>query len=69
MRLEKRISIVLDSQLVSQCLQITGLKTKRAVIEYALHKLLRLHQQSMILKLKGKITWEGNLDDIRRSRH
>ena len=68
MNLEKRTNIVLDEKLVGQCLQITGFKTKRAVIEYALHELVRLHQQSKILKLKGKITWEGDLVEMRRTR-
>lgn len=68
MNVERRTNIVLDENLVGQCLQITGLKTKRAVIEYALHELVRLHQQSKILKLKGKITWEGNLTEMRRNR-
>lgn len=68
MDVEKRTNIVLDEKLVGKCLQITGLKTKRAVVEYALHELLRLHQQSKMLKLKGKIRWEGDLSEMRRDR-
>ncbi|MFQ5712774.1 MAG: type II toxin-antitoxin system VapB family antitoxin [Candidatus Scalinduaceae bacterium] len=61
-----RTNIVLDDELVKDCIKATGIKTKKSLIDYALRELLRHKQQKRILKLKGKITWEGNLDEMRK---
>jgi Arc/MetJ family transcription regulator len=63
-----RTNIVLNDGLVKKCLQATGIKTQRALIEHALEELLRHDRQKKILELKGKILWEGNLDEWRKER-
>ncbi len=63
-----RTNIVLNDELVKKCLQATGIKTQRALIEHALEELLRHDRQKKILELKGKILWEGNLDEWRKER-
>lgn len=68
MNIEKRTNIVLNEKLVDQCIKITGLKTTRAVVEYALKEIVRLHKQSQIRTLKGKISWHGDLDKMRQER-
>ena len=60
-----RTNIVIDDKLMSDTLRATGLKTKREVVELGLKTLLRLKQQSEIKKLRGRITWEGDLDALR----
>lgn len=64
----KRTNIVLDDKLVDDCMKATGIRTQRALIDHALHELLRRENQSKILELKGKILWEGNLDEWRQGR-
>ena len=64
----KRTNIVLDDKLVEDCLKATGLKTQRALIDHALRELLRHESQTKILELKGKIHWQGDLDQWRRER-
>ena len=64
----KRTNIVLDEKLVEDALKATGLKTRRALVDYALRELLRRESQKRILKLKGTIHWEGNLPSMRRGR-
>ena len=64
----KRTNIVLDEKLVKQAKTATGLKTVKAVVSHALKELVRLHRQRDILKLKGKIHWEGDLDAMRAGR-
>jgi Arc/MetJ family transcription regulator len=64
----KRTNIVLDEELVEVCLKSTGIKTRRALIDHALRELLRHESQKKILELKGKVHWEGNLDEWRESR-
>lgn len=63
-----RTNIVIDDKLLSDTLRATGLKTKREAVELGLKTLLRLKQQSEIKELRGKITWEGDLDAMRRGK-
>lgn len=63
-----RTNVVLDDELVTECQRATGIKTRRALIDYALRELLRLESQKKILKLKGKVHWEGDLNASRRGR-
>jgi Arc/MetJ family transcription regulator len=60
-----RTNIEIDDELLADALRLTGLKTKRAVVEAGLRKLIRLKAQEEILHLAGKIRWEGNLDESR----
>jgi Arc/MetJ family transcription regulator len=61
-----RTNIVLDDELVSEAMRRTGIRTKRAVVEEALRKLIRLKRQEEIRSLRGKLHWEGDLDAMRR---
>jgi Arc/MetJ family transcription regulator len=63
-----RTNIVLDSKLVEAGMKLTGMKTKRQLVDYALRELLRHEKQSKLLELQGKIEWEGNLDCMRTGR-
>jgi Arc/MetJ family transcription regulator len=63
-----RTSIVIDDKLMADTLRATGLKTKREAVELGLKTLLRLKQQSEIRRLRGRITWEGDLDAMRREK-
>ena len=63
-----RTNIVLDEKLVDAALKATKLKTRKALIDYALRELLRHAQQKELLKLRGKINWEGDLKASREGR-
>jgi Arc/MetJ family transcription regulator len=63
-----RTNIEIDDQLHEQALRATGLKTKRAVVEAGLRMLLHLKGQEEILRLVGKVRWEGNLEESRQGR-
>ncbi len=63
-----RTNIEIDDDLLKQALRLTGLKTKRAVVEAGLRMLVRLRGQEDILRLVGKVHWEGNLDESRQGR-
>ena len=60
-----RTNIVIDDELMSATLKATGLKTKRDVVELGLRTLLRLRQQEEVRNFRGKLLWEGNLDELR----
>ena len=61
-----RTNIVIDDELMEDAIRATGLKTKRAVVEAGLRKLVQLDEQAKILDYFGKLHWEGNLDEMRR---
>ncbi len=63
-----RTNVVLDDDLVAQAQELTGIKTKKEVIHEALELLVKIRQQSKILELQGKIHWDGDLNEMRRSR-
>ena len=63
-----RTNIVLDEKLVTAALKATKIKTRKALIDYALRELLRHSQQKELLKLRGKIHWEGDLKASREGR-
>lgn len=63
-----RTNIVIDDKLMREALRAGGLKTKRATIEDALRVYVQLKKQARIRRLRGKIQWQGNLDEMRSSR-
>ena len=63
-----RTSIVIDDKLMADTLRATGLRTKREVVELGLRTLLQLRGQAEVRKLRGKITWDGDLDAMRRDK-
>jgi len=65
----KRTNIVLDEKLVDNCIQATGIKTRKALVDHALRELLRHEQQTKLLQLKGNIRWDGDLNEWRRGRN
>lgn len=63
-----RTNIVLDDQLVQAAMQASGLTTKRAVVEAGLQLLVQVKGQAGIRRLRGKVNWEGNLEESRTGR-
>jgi Arc/MetJ family transcription regulator len=64
-----RTNVVLDEKLVKSALKITKLKTRRALIDFALRELLRHAKQQELLKLRGQVQWEGDLEKSRKGRN
>lgn len=60
-----RTNIVIDDKLMANALKASGLTTKKDVVEQGLKLLIRRSQQQAICNLKGKIQWEGDLDEMR----
>jgi len=63
-----RTNVVLDDELIDECQKLTGIKTRRALIDYALQELLRHRRQRRLLDLKGSVKWEGDLEAWRKAR-
>jgi Arc/MetJ family transcription regulator len=60
-----RTNIVIDDQLIADVQKITGIKTKKGVVEEGLKLLLRLKRQQLVRNLRGKLKWTGNLEPMR----
>ena len=60
-----RTNIVIDDDLMTDVLQVTGLKTKREAVELGLKTLIRLKKQEKIKQFKGKLKWDDDLDRMR----
>ena len=63
-----RTNIVLDTELVERGLEVTGLKTRRELVDFALRELLRREDQKRLLELKGAVHWDGDLEEMRKGR-
>lgn len=60
-----RTNVVIDDELMKRAQELSGLPTKRAVIEEGLRVLIRMKEQSSLLALRGQLHWEGNLNAMR----
>ena len=63
-----RTNIVLDKQLIERAQKLTGIKTKRGVVQEALRTLILIREQANVRDLRGRLKWEGNLDEMRQAR-
>jgi len=63
-----RTHIIIDDTLMSDALKATGIKSRREVVELGLKTLLMLKQQESIKAFKGKLKWEGELEQMRTDR-
>ena len=60
-----RTNIVIDDQLIADVQKVTGIKTKKGVVEEGLKLLLRLKRQEKVRSRRGKLNWTGNLETMR----
>jgi Arc/MetJ family transcription regulator len=63
-----RTTIILDDDLLKHAQELAGIRSKRELIVVALRTPVRLHEQSPTSDLRGKLHWEGNLDESRQDR-
>ncbi len=60
-----RTNIVIDDDLMADAIKATGLSTKKEVVEQGLKLIIKRNQQQAIRKLRGKLHWDGDLDEMR----
>jgi Arc/MetJ family transcription regulator len=63
-----RITIDIDDRLLRRAMRLSGNCTKKATVEAGLRLLVQIHAQTGIRQLKGKVRWDGNLEESRRGR-
>lgn len=64
-----RTNIDIDDTLLAEFMTVSGLKTKRQAVDVALRDSLALRRQEGIRRLRGKINWVGDLDEMRTSKY
>jgi Arc/MetJ family transcription regulator len=63
-----RTNIEIDDKLMRQTMRSSGARTKRAAVEEGLRLLIRTRGQRAIRRLRGKVAWEGDLEESRLRR-
>lgn len=63
-----RTNIDIDDQVLKEVQALTGAKTKREAVDLALRELVARYRRLGLLKLKGKVRWEGDLEVSRSGR-
>ena len=60
-----RTNIVIDDELMLQASNLSGLHTKREIVEAGLRLLVQLKKQEELRSARGKLTWNGDLEATR----
>jgi Arc/MetJ family transcription regulator len=63
-----RTNIEIDDKLMKQAMRMSGARTKKAAVEAGLRLLAETHSQGSIRRLRGKIHWDGDLNESRLGR-
>jgi Arc/MetJ family transcription regulator len=63
-----RTNIEIDDELMAEALKLSGLRTKRAVVDAALRALVDRVTRRQLKEAFGKHPWEGDLAELRRWR-
>lgn len=63
-----RTNIDIDDRLLRQAMRSSGARTKRAAVEQGLRLLIQTKGQASIRRLRGKVTWQGDLNASRLDR-
>ncbi|WP_420443598.1 type II toxin-antitoxin system VapB family antitoxin [Candidatus Poriferisodalis sp.] len=63
-----RTNIEIDDELMAAAMQEGSFRTKRAAVEEGLRLLVQTRAQDRIRSLRGKLPWEGSLDEMRTDR-
>ena len=64
----KRTNIDIDEKLLREATALTGIGTKKDIVNYALTELVRRMKRKKMLALEGKIKWSGSLHEMRGDR-
>ncbi|MBN2524040.1 MAG: type II toxin-antitoxin system VapB family antitoxin [Bacteroidales bacterium] len=61
----KRTNIELDTSLLKRAMELTQIKTIKDVVNYSLNEVIRMSKRKELLNYKGKLDWDGDLDEMR----
>ncbi len=64
-----RTNIVIDDELMAEAIAATGAKTMREAVHESLRRTVRAKKQLEAFRALKGLGWEGDLDDMRTSKH
>ena len=63
-----RTVIDIEDGILRKAQRLTGIKKKVDIVTFAIKRLVEQKEIEKILVLKGKVRWEGELEEMRRGR-
>jgi Arc/MetJ family transcription regulator len=63
-----RTNIDIDDELLAEAQAVAGTRTKRDTVHVALEELVRRRSRQAVLELRGRVRWDGDLDELRSGR-
>ena len=63
-----RTNIDINDDLLAEAQAIAGTRTKRETVQFALEEVVRRRSRRAMLELRGRVSWDGNLDELRQGR-
>ena len=61
-----RTTLNIDDEALQAAMKLAGGRTKTEVINEALRRFVRAKRRLQLLELRGKVEWEGEVDDLRK---
>ena len=61
-------TVTIDMDLLEKAMQVAGAQTQRQLVENALRLIIMQNRQDEARKYRGKLQWEGNLDELRTTK-
>lgn len=60
-----RTNIVINDSLLRDAMRLSGITTKKQVVEESLKLFVQLQKQKTMKRWFGKLSWQGNLETMR----
>jgi len=61
-------AITIDADILNKAMQAANGQTQRQLVEDALRLFAMQNKQADVRKYRGKLQWEGNLDELRTAK-
>jgi Arc/MetJ family transcription regulator len=61
-----RTTLNIDDEALQAAMKLAGGRTKTEVINEALRRFVRAKRRLQLLDVRGKVEWEGEVDDLRK---
>jgi len=63
-----RTVIDIEDEILKKAQELTGITKKVDIVNHALRWFVKQKEIEEILQLRGKVKWEGNLEEMRKGR-
>ena len=63
-----QMQIVVDDELISEAVRVTGIENEEALVQTALKELIDHRRADVLADAFGRFPWEGDLDAMRTDR-